>query len=86
MTVVLDAALCVLALSIAVAAWRMLQGPTAADRAVAADVCLYALIAALGVVAVRMDAAALADVVVAAALLGFLATVALAWFVLETRP
>jgi multisubunit Na+/H+ antiporter MnhF subunit len=32
-----------------------------------------------------MDAAALADIVVTGALLGFLATVALAWYVLETR-
>lgn len=82
---VLDGALLLLALSIAVSALRILQGPTAADRAVAADVCLYALIAAIALIAVRMDAEALADITVAAALLGFLATVALAWYVLETR-
>lgn len=82
---VLDWALLLLALSIAVSALRILQGPTAADRAVAADVCLYALIAAIALIAVRMDAEALADITVAAALLGFLATVALAWYVLETR-
>lgn len=81
----LDAALLTLAVAIAVAAVRVVRAPTAADRAVAADVCLYALIAAVAVVAVRMDAAALADIVVTGALLGFLATVALAWFVLETR-
>lgn len=79
----LDAALLLLASAIAVAAAWVVRGPTRADRAVAADVCLYALIAAVALVTVRMDAVALADIVVAAALLGFLATVALAWFVLE---
>lgn len=83
--IMLDAALLVIALSIAVSALRIVRGPTAADRAVAADVCLYALIAAIALIAVRMDAAALADIVLAGALLGFLATVAIAWYVLETR-
>lgn len=83
--IALDAALVLIALSIAVSALRIARGPTAADRAVAADVCLYALIAGTALIAVRMDAAALADIVVTGALLGFLATVALAWYVLETR-
>lgn len=83
--IISNIALLLVAIAIAVATVGIARGPSTADRAVATDVALYSLIAGVALVAVRMDAPALADIVVAAALLGFLATVALAWFVVVTR-
>jgi multicomponent Na+:H+ antiporter subunit F len=76
--IVLDVALAALALSFLLALVRVALGPTAADRAAAADVCLFALVAAFAVLAVRTEAPALLDGVLVVTLLGFLATVALA--------
>lgn len=53
-------------------------GPTLADRAAAADLCLFSVVAALAVLAVRLEQPRFIDAVVAATLLGFVATVALA--------
>lgn len=77
-TLVLDVLLVVLALSLLPAVWRMLVGPTASDRAMAADHGFFVLVAALALLAVRLPTPALLDVVVVATLVGFLATVTLA--------
>jgi multicomponent Na+:H+ antiporter subunit F len=73
----IDVALAVLALAFACGLLRAAIGPTVADRAVAADVCLYAVVAAVALLALRSGAEAFIDVVLVATLLGFLATVAL---------
>lgn len=74
----IDVALGVLVVAFAVALVRVAIGPSLADRTMAADVCLYVVVAVLGLLAVRQDSEAFLDVVVVATLLGFLAGVALA--------
>ncbi len=72
-----EIALTVLAGVFALAMIRALRGPTLGDRAVAADICLYVVIAAIALLALRSGAEQLLDVVLVATLLGFLATIAL---------
>jgi len=74
----LDGALVVLALALVVAIVRVLIGPTDADRGLAVDFGFVVVIAAVALLAVRLDAPALLDLVLVATLVGFLATVALA--------
>jgi multicomponent Na+:H+ antiporter subunit F len=74
----IDLALIVMAVAFALALYRGVTGPTLPDRAVAADVCLYAVVAGLALLAIRQDSEAFLDVVLVATLLGFLASVALA--------
>lgn len=75
--ILLDAALAVLAVTFGLALLRAVRGPSVADRAVAADVALYVIVAAIALLALRSQTAAFLDVVLVATLLGFLATVAL---------
>jgi multicomponent Na+:H+ antiporter subunit F len=77
----LDVVLVGIALSFGSALIRVLRGPSVADRAIAADVALYGVIAAIAVLMVRQGAHELMDVVLVATLLGFLATVALSLLV-----
>jgi multicomponent Na+:H+ antiporter subunit F len=77
----LDIALVGIALAFAAAMFRVLRGPSVADRAIAADVALYGAIAAIAVLMLRAEAYELMDVVLVATLLGFLATVALSLLV-----
>ncbi len=73
-----DLALLVLAAGFVAALVRVILGPTVADRAVAADVCFYAVVAALALLSVRLEAPALLDAVLVATTLGFVATISLA--------
>lgn len=74
----IDVGLIGLAVAFALSLYRGFFGPTLADRVMATDVCLYAVVAALALLAIRQNAGALLDVVLVATLLGFLASVALA--------
>ena len=67
-------------LSLAVAFIRLARGPTLADRVVALDMMTVSIIAVCGVAAVAGGVPALLDVALVLALVGFLATVALARF------
>lgn len=73
----IDMALAALAVAFALGIARAIIGPSVADRAIAADVCLYSVVASVALLAVRAGAEAFVDVVLIATLLGFLATVAL---------
>lgn len=77
----LDAALVVLAVTFGLSLIRAVVGPSVADRAVAADVALYVIVAAIALLALRAGTSAFLDVVLIATLLGFLATVALGMLV-----
>ena len=59
---------------------RLVIGPTLPDRVVALDMMTVAIVAFCGLAAVRSGDAAFLDVALALALVGFLATVALARF------
>lgn len=57
---------------------RVVLGPSLADRAVAADLCLYTVVAALALFSLRLESGAFLDSVLVATLLGFVATLSLA--------
>ncbi|MEJ8560746.1 monovalent cation/H+ antiporter complex subunit F [Yoonia sp. GPGPB17] len=67
-------------LSLAIAFIRLARGPSLADRVVALDMMTVSIIAVCGVAAVATGVFALLDVALVLALVGFLATVALARF------
>ena len=64
--------------SLVIAFVRMARGPSLADRVVALDMMTVSIIAVCGVAAVATGVYALLDVALVLALVGFLATVALA--------
>lgn len=82
----LDVVLVVLALSMIVVLGRLIVGPTDADRAAALDHGFFVFLAAVAVLAVRLDAPGLLDLVLTGTLVSFLATVALARLVHRRRP
>ncbi len=65
-------------LGLAVAFIRLAKGPSLADRVVALDMMTVTIISFCGVYAVFMDEPSFLDVAIVLALVGFLATVALA--------
>jgi multicomponent Na+:H+ antiporter subunit F len=81
MTVLLDGLLAVLALAFLLSLLRVVRGPSLADRAVAADVCLLTLVGVFAIISVERMTPQFVDVVLVATLLGFVATVALAWLI-----
>lgn len=83
--ILLDMVLLVLVLSMLVAIGRTVAGPDDADRAVAVDFGFFVFVAAVAVLAVRLDQPALLDLVLVATMVGFLATVALARLVNRRR-
>lgn len=72
-----DVALAAVAVSFALGLARAIIGPSVADRAIGTDVCLYAVVAGVALLALRTRVEAFVDVVLVATLLGFIATVAL---------
>ena len=74
----LDIAIGALALTMLPAMWRIVRGPTAADRAVASDLVFFVFVAVVALLAVRLDLAGLFDIVIVATVVGFLAPVTLA--------
>ncbi len=76
--ILLDAALAVLALCLLVAVYRVLAGPTDADRGLAVDFGFVVVVAGIALLALRLEASAMLDLVLVATLVGFLTTVALA--------
>jgi len=81
---ILEVLLGIVMLAMALAAVRLLRGPTRADRAIAMDVLVIAAVAGVALMAWRVDAVALLDVAVAVAMVTFISAVALAWY-LERR-
>ncbi|MEO1551114.1 MAG: monovalent cation/H+ antiporter complex subunit F [Pseudomonadota bacterium] len=66
--------------AVAMALWRMAKGPSLPDRVVALDMMTVAIVAFCGLAAIRSRDPAFLDVALVLALVGFLATVALARF------
>ncbi len=66
--------------TVGLAVWRLARGPGLPDRVVALDMMTVAIVAFCGLAAVRSGDAAFLDVALVLALVGFLATVALARF------
>lgn len=80
-----DVPLAILALAFLLALVRMALGPSVADRVIAAELGAAVLVAAMPLLAVRLDSSHLLDVAILAALLQFVATSALASLLLP-RP
>ncbi|MGX9355748.1 monovalent cation/H+ antiporter complex subunit F [Roseobacteraceae bacterium S113] len=59
---------------------RLIKGPSLPDRVVALDMMTVAIVAFCGLASIRYDTPAFLDVALVLALVGFLATVALARF------
>lgn len=71
--------------SVALAVVRLALGPTLPDRVVALDMMTVAIVAFCGLMAITARDSAFLDVALALALVGFLATVALARFAERRR-
>lgn len=67
-------------IAVGLALWRLAKGPSLPDRVVALDMMTVAIAAFCGLAAIRTGEAAFLDVALVLALVGFLATVALARF------
>lgn len=76
----LEASFALVVLSIVLAFIRLAKGPSLPDRVVALDMMTIAIVAFCGLAAIRYDTPAFLDVALVLALVGFLATVALARF------
>lgn len=67
-----------LTLSSLASTYRMLQGPTEADRAIAGDLLLFGVVGLIALFGVRTSSAFTFDIVLIAALVGFLGALSLA--------
>ncbi|MFP7674127.1 monovalent cation/H+ antiporter complex subunit F [Marivita sp. S0852] len=67
-------------LSVVIAFVRLVKGPSLQDRVVALDMMTVSIVAFCGLAAIRYETSAFIDVALVLALVGFLATVALARF------
>jgi multicomponent Na+:H+ antiporter subunit F len=79
-----------LALALLVAAflltvWRVVQGPTLPDRVVALDMLVGIVIGFIALIAIRTGFTLYIDIAIALGLVGFLATVAFARFILVSK-
>ncbi|GAB3652788.1 monovalent cation/H+ antiporter complex subunit F [Glycomyces tarimensis] len=74
----LDAMFAVTAFALLTAAVGVVRGPTDGDRAVAGDLAFYAFIAAVAVLGTRLGDTSFFEVVLVAALVGFLSSVSVA--------
>ena len=77
------AALAILCVALLVTVWRVISGPSLPDRILALDMLTGTAIGFIAVVAVRTGFSLYIDIAIALGLVGFLATVAFARFVLS---
>jgi multicomponent Na+:H+ antiporter subunit F len=78
-------ALGVLCLSFTITVWRVIIGPTLPDRILALDMLVAVAIGFIAVIAVKTGFTLYVDIAIALGLVGFLATVAFARFVLQCK-
>lgn len=76
-------ALLVLAVAFLLTAWRVVAGPTLPDRILALDMLTGIAIGFIAVIAIRTGFSLYIDIAISLGLVGFLATVAFARFVLS---
>ncbi|WP_103500257.1 MULTISPECIES: monovalent cation/H+ antiporter complex subunit F [Streptomyces] len=74
----LDIAAACCGVAVLVSAYRIVRGPTPADRAVAADLLSFSVIGLIALVGTRLHSGATMDLVLVATLVAFLAAVSLA--------
>jgi multicomponent Na+:H+ antiporter subunit F len=76
-------ALLVLAVAFFLAVWRVVKGPTLPDRVVALDMLVGIVIGFIALIAIRTGFTLYIDIAISLGLVGFLATVAFARFILS---
>ncbi len=74
----LDFAIAICGLTALITIYRIARGPTSADRAVAADLMTFTVVALIALVGVRLERIGTFDLVLVATLMAFLAAVSLA--------
>lgn len=79
----LDLCFAAVALALTLTGWRLLRGPTPTDRVLALDTLYINLIAFVILLGLRLDTDLLFEAALLIAMLGFIATVALARFVMR---
>jgi len=79
-------ALCLLGFALLATLIRIIRGPTTADRILGLDTITLLGIGIIGVFAVRTGLYLYVDIAVAVALVGFLATIAFARYLLSRGP
>ena len=77
----LDFAILCVALAQALAGWRLLAGPAAADRVLALDTLYVNTVALVILLGMRLASDLLFEAALVIAMLGFIATIALARFI-----
>lgn len=77
----LDFATVAVALALALAGWRLLAGPSNADRVLALDTLYVNTVALVILLGMRFASSLLFEAALVIAMLGFIATVALARFI-----
>jgi multicomponent Na+:H+ antiporter subunit F len=76
-------ALVVLCISFLLTVWRVIKGPTLPDRVVALDMLTGIVIGFIALIAIRTGFTLYIDIAISLGLVGFLATVAFARFILS---
>jgi multicomponent Na+:H+ antiporter subunit F len=79
-------ALILLGLALLVSVVRIIIGPTLADRVLALDLLTVVAMGFVGAIAIRTDQMLYLDIAIALALLGFLATISLARYLMTRNP
>ncbi len=81
----LDISLALLSLSLLLTVVRVVVGPTLPDRVLALDMLVAVAIGFIAVLGIKTGYSLYADIAIALGLVGFLATVAFARFILQRR-
>ena len=79
----LDAALVMLSVSLLLSVARVVIGPTLPDRVLALDMLVAIAIGFISVLGIKTNLTLYADIAIALGLVGFLATIAFARFILQ---
>ena len=74
----IDVGLAVLVVACLASTYRMIVGPTEADRVVAADLLLFGMVGVIALVGVKASSAATFDIVLVASMTAFLGALSLA--------
>lgn len=77
--------LALLCLSLLITSWRVIRGPSLADRVLALDMLVAIAIGFIAVIGIRSGYALYVDIAISLGLVGFLATIAFARFMLNRR-
>ncbi len=81
-----QAAMAILLAGMVLVLWRLVKGPTAADRVIAMDLMSVLVVAFLVALSIHTGQASYLDVAIAFACIAFLGTIALARFIERASP